>query len=182
MSTNCTSLLVDIFLYSYEAGFTQSLLSVQSHRYIDGILSINNPGSENYLGQKYPSELEIQGTSERASLLLTFIYFCQLGGMVNFTLPFTTNEMISISTSLTFHSWADIFHLRRPMAFLSLSLYDTSGLAPQMDVVFWGPGVFPVISFSNRDTSWNAWNRHSESFMVDNGSLFATMKSTSHEF
>ena len=29
--------------------------------------------------------------------------------MVNFTLPFTTNEMISISTSLTFRSWVVIY-------------------------------------------------------------------------
>ena len=31
---------------------------------------------------------------------------------------------------------------------------------------FWGPGDIPV-SYSNRDTSWNAWNRHSGSLMVD---------------
>ena len=37
-------------------------------------------------------------------------------------------------------SWAVIFHLRRPMAFLSLSLYDTPGLAHRMNVLFWGGG------------------------------------------
>ena len=52
------------------------------------------------------------------------------------------------------------------MACLSLNLYDTPGLAPHMNVLFWGPGDFPV-SYSNRDTLWNAWNRHSGSFMVD---------------
>ena len=31
-----------------------------------------------------------------------------------------------------------------------------------MNVLFWGPGDFPV-SYSNRDTLWNAWNRHSGS-------------------
>ena len=36
-----------------------------------------------------------------------------------------TNEMISISTSQTFHSWVVIFHLHQPMAFLSLNPYDT---------------------------------------------------------
>ena len=65
--------------------------------------------------------------------------------------------MISISTSQTFRSWVLIFHLRRPMAFLSLNLYDTYGLAHRMNVLFWGPGDFPL-SYSNRDTSWNAWN------------------------
>ena len=95
--------------------------------------------------------------------------------MVYFTLPSTTNEMISISTSQTFRSWLVIFHLRQPMAFLSLNLYDTPGLAPRMNVLFWGPGDFPV-SYSNRDTSWTAWNRHSGSFIVDTGILFSNMK------
>ena len=52
--------------------------------------------------------------------------------------------MISISTSQTFRSWVVIFHHRRPMACLSLNLYDTPGLAPRMNVLFWGPGDFPV--------------------------------------
>ena len=56
------------------------------------------------------------------------------------------------------------------MAYLSLNLYDTPGLAPRMNVLFLGPGDFPV-SYSNRYTSWNAWNRHSGSFMVDTGIL-----------
>ena len=53
-------------------------------------------------------------------------------------------------------SWVVIFHLRRPMACLSFNLYDTSGLAPRMNVLFWGPGDFPV-SYPNMDTLWNAW-------------------------
>ena len=38
------------------------------------------------------------------------------------------------------------------MEFLSLNLYDTPGLAPRMNFLYWGPGDFPV-SYSNRDTS-----------------------------
>ena len=83
---------------------------------------------------------------------------------------FVTFKMISISTSQTFLSWVIIFHHRRPMVCLSLNLYDTPGLAPRMNVLFWGPGDFPV-SYSNRDTLWNAWNRHSGSFMVVTGIL-----------
>ena len=57
------------------------------------------------------------------------------------------------------------------MVFLSLNLYDTPELAPRMNVLFWvAKATFPV-SYSNRDTSWNAWNRHSGSFMVDHGGL-----------
>ena len=34
------------------------------YRYIDGVLSINNPDFENYLGQMYPPEIEIKDTTE----------------------------------------------------------------------------------------------------------------------
>ena len=67
-------LLADIFLYSCEADFLQSLLSTGrkrlasyfnfTYRYIDDVLSINNPDFENYLGQMYPPELEIKDTTE----------------------------------------------------------------------------------------------------------------------
>ena len=74
MGTNCAPLLADIFLYSHEADFIQSLLSTGkkhlasrfnlTYRYIDDVLSINNPEFENYLGQMYPAELEIKDTTE----------------------------------------------------------------------------------------------------------------------
>ena len=64
--------------------------------------------------------------------------------MVNSLLQSTKNDMISISTSQTFRSWVFIFHLLRPMAFLSLNLYDTPGLVPRMNVWFSGPSNFPV--------------------------------------
>ena len=60
-------LLADIFLYSYEAEFIQSLLSSRfslTYRYIDDVLSINNQEFENYLGQMYPAEHEIKETTE----------------------------------------------------------------------------------------------------------------------
>ena len=71
MGTNCAPLLADIFLYSYEAEFIQSLLSTGKKKisisvqlYIDDVLSINNPDFENYLGQMYPAELKIKVTTE----------------------------------------------------------------------------------------------------------------------
>ena len=123
MGTNCAPLLANIFLYSYEADFVQSLLSTGTkhfaswfnltYRYIDDVLSINNPEFEHYLGQMYPAELEIKDTTESTtSASYLDFYYCRLGGMVNFTLRSTTNEMISIYTSQTFRSWVVIFHLR----------------------------------------------------------------------
>ena len=57
MGTNCAALLADIYLYSYEAEFIQSLLSagkkrlesqfIFTYRYIDDVLSINNRDFEN---------------------------------------------------------------------------------------------------------------------------------------
>ena len=76
--TNYAPLLADIFLYSYEAEFIQSLLSTGrkqlasrfnfTYRNINDVLSINKPECENYLGQMYPVELEIKDTTERESI------------------------------------------------------------------------------------------------------------------
>ena len=70
MSTNCVPFLDDTFLYSYEAEFIQSLLSTGrkrlasqfnfTYRYIEEVLSINNPDFDNYLSQIYSPELEIK--------------------------------------------------------------------------------------------------------------------------
>ena len=77
MCTNCAPLLADIFLYSYEAEFIQSLLSAGrkrlasqfnfTYRYIDDLLSINNTDFGNYLSQMYPPEHEIKDTTESST-------------------------------------------------------------------------------------------------------------------
>ena len=88
MGTNCAPLLADIFLNSYEADFIQSLPSAGkkqlasrinlTYRYIDDVLSINNPEFENFLVQMYPAQLEIKDTTESTTsaseldLLLSF--------------------------------------------------------------------------------------------------------------
>ena len=74
MGTKISPLLAEIFLYSYEAEFIQSLLSTGkkqlasqfnlTYRYIDDVLSRNNTEFENFLGQIYPAELEIKDTIE----------------------------------------------------------------------------------------------------------------------
>ncbi|KAK3095093.1 hypothetical protein FSP39_010192 [Pinctada imbricata] len=74
MGTNCAPLLADIFLYSSEAEFIQSLVSEGkrylasnfnfTYRYIDDVLSINNPKFADYLSSIYPAELEVKETTE----------------------------------------------------------------------------------------------------------------------
>ena len=170
MGTNSAPLLTDIFLYSYEVEFIQStsLLSASKKRlssqfnftygYIDDVLSINNLDFENYLGQMYPPELEINSRRRVTLLLPTWVCSCQSIGTVNFALPFTKNATIWISILQTFRSWVATSHLRPPMAFLSHNSSDTPELVFLMNVLFWGRCDFPI-SFSGRDMSRNVWNR-----------------------
>ena len=105
----------------------------------------NNPEFDNNMGQMYFRSK----TRQRETLqYLTWIYSCR--GTVNFTLPFMKKVTISISILKTFHSWVALFHLRQRMVFLFHILYDMPGLAPQINVLFWGQRDFPI-SFSNRD-------------------------------
>ena len=83
MGTRCSPFVADIFLYSYEADFKQSLLSTGkkqlaslfnlTYRYIDDVLSINNTEFENCLGQIYLAELKIQDTTESTALKFCFL-------------------------------------------------------------------------------------------------------------
>ena len=117
-----------------------------------------------------PLNLRSKTRQKSTIMLLTWIYFCRSAVTVNFILPFMTNVTISLSISQIFRSWETIYQLRPPMAYSSHSLYSMPWLAPRMDVLFWERHDFQI-SFSNRDTSKNAWNRHWRSLMVDTGIL-----------
>ena len=120
-------------------------------------------------------------TRRRATPLLpTWIYSCRSRLMVSCEFPFTTNVTNSTSISETFRSWVAIFHLRQPMVFLSHSSYGMPGFAHLMNVLFQGWRDFHLSS-SDRDMSWNGWNRPSGSFMVDMGISSNIMKSPSPE-
>ena len=64
MGINCAPLLVDLFLYSYEAGFIQELLKKNEKkldrsfnfmfRYTDNVLSLNNSRFGDFVDQIYP--------------------------------------------------------------------------------------------------------------------------------
>ena len=74
MGTNCAPLLADLFLYSYEAEFIQTLIKSgkrhlaksfhYTYRYIGDVLSINNPKFGDYIVYIYPVELEIKDTTD----------------------------------------------------------------------------------------------------------------------
>ena len=171
MGTNCAPLLADIFLYSYEAEFIQSLLSAGRKRlasqfknstsHIDTLMTycpLITQTLRIISVRCIPLSLRSK-TQRRATLLLpTWIYSCQSVGTVNFALLFTNSVTISISILQTFRSWVATSHLRQPMAFLSHNSSDTPGLAPLMNILFWGRCNF-IISFSGRDMSRNVWNR-----------------------
>ena len=133
MGTNCAPLLADIFLYSYEVEFIQSLLSF---RYIDDVLSINNLDFENYLGQMYPAELEIKDTTESntSASFFDLLLSIESDGQLRTSL-YDKRDDFNFHIK-TFRSWVAIFHLRQPMVFLSHSSYDMPGLAPLMNVLF----------------------------------------------
>ncbi|KAK3092278.1 hypothetical protein FSP39_000651, partial [Pinctada imbricata] len=96
--TNCAPLLADLFLYSYEADYIQTLLSTgRKHlapqfnftfRYIDDVLSINNPKFMDHLHEIYPHELEIKETTEsgRSASYLDILLSFDANGHLNTSL------------------------------------------------------------------------------------------------
>ena len=163
LDTNCAPLLANIFLYSQEAEFIQSLLSTDknqlasrfnlTYRYIDDVLPINKPEFVNYLGHMHPAELKdttesINSASyldwllsiRRNGQLYTFIY--DKGDDTNFHIsnfPFPSSNIQSLLAY-------GVFISRLIRYARACSLYN---------VLFWGPGDFTV-SYWNRDTSHNA--------------------------
>ena len=77
MGTDCAPLLADLFLYSYEYEFLESLTKSKalhsarkfnlSFRYIDDLLSLDNVHFKDYVNEIYPPELELKETTESDS-------------------------------------------------------------------------------------------------------------------
>ena len=69
MGTNCAPLVADLFLYTYEKEFIQNLQKqrknddlkcfIGTSRYLDDILTIDNPVFEKYKDEIYPQELTL---------------------------------------------------------------------------------------------------------------------------
>ena len=77
MGTNCTPLLANLFVYSYESEFLQNLVKDMkihetrafnfTNRYIDDVLSINNSKFAEFLPLIYPPQLKVKETTDTAS-------------------------------------------------------------------------------------------------------------------
>ena len=67
MGTNFAPLVEDFLLYSYEADFVhlhRSKFKNLACRYLDDVLSLNNPKFNDYIDVIYPKELEIKDTTD----------------------------------------------------------------------------------------------------------------------
>ena len=98
----------------------------------------------------YPPELEIKDTTESNTFASYLDILLSIGrdGQLHTSLYDKRDDFYSILQ--TFRSWAATFNLRPPIAFLFHNSSDTPGLAPLMNVLFWGRCDF-LISFSGRD-------------------------------
>ena len=121
--------------------YTISAISNLAYMYIDDLMSINNQDFKKYLAQI----LNLRPKTHREHYFCFLPgYYCRLGGRVNFALLLITHKR-DFSLQIThLHFLIVIFHLRRPLAFSSFSLYDTPGRAPHTNVLFWGLHDFPV--------------------------------------
>ena len=140
MGTNCAPLLADIFLYSYEAEFIQSLLSTGrkqlasrfnfTYRNIDDVLSTNNPEFENYLGQMYPVELEIKDTTESNTSASYLVLLLSIGrdGQLHTSIYDKRDDFNFHITN--FRSWVAIFQPRPHMASLFRSYFAAYTVCP----------------------------------------------------
>ena len=121
MGTNCTPLLADLFLYSYENEFLDNMIRngykrlTRSfnlcYRYIDDLIVFNNKKFLDYLKEIYPSQLTVEKANKSDHLAdyldLTFIMTVE----VNFQPGYMTNMMILISTLSIFHTFPATYHL-----------------------------------------------------------------------
>ena len=138
--------------------FTLQNLHIVSFSKIDDVIFVVFAGKSLPADSRHSNGYELCPSSRRHLSI-----FIRSGFHTIFALYGKETFSISVQSHLQVHRWCIvikqprirklvvIFHHRRPMACLSLNLYDTPGLAPRMNVLFWGPGDFPV-SYSNRDT------------------------------
>ena len=82
MGTNCAPLATDLFLFCYERDFMMVLSDdkqadiIDTSRYLDDILNINNVYFDNMVSQIYPSELQLNkvNTSDTEAAFLDLLW------------------------------------------------------------------------------------------------------------
>ena len=148
----CVPLLTDIFLYSYEAGFIQSLLSVEKKQLasefnfdskssnIDAVFSIYKPDFETNFGQMYSTELEFfkdMTESNTSESYLDLVLSIERDVQLRTCLYDKSDDSNLHNTNIPVLG-SNIQALPRPclLRFLSHSSYDTSGFTPLMHVLF----------------------------------------------
>ena len=136
------------------------------YRYIDRVLSMNNQYFLNYLGKMFPVELEIKNATESN----TYAYYPDL------LLSIGRDDQLHTSNNeepddFNFH----IINFPFPRSNIPHSL--TYGVfISQLIRYVWACSSYErfmlkirrlASKLRNTDTSWNAWNRRSGSFMVE---------------
>ena len=150
MGTNCSSLLFSSFCvhtkrfsYSLCSQRERNSISVQSHLQVRRWCIVHkNREFKTYLDQMYPAKLEIKDTTEGIiyvsyiDLQMSIVRDGQLHTSIyNKRYDFNCHIINFLLLSSNIPS---------SPAFLSLSLHDTPRLAPRMNILFRGPGDFPV--------------------------------------
>ena len=78
MGTDCAPLLANLYLFYYEYHFLKCLIKNNCYkakhfsntvRYIDDLLTLNNPSFEAEIGNIYPPELVLKNTTESYSMV-----------------------------------------------------------------------------------------------------------------
>ena len=169
MVTNFAPLLADIFLYPYEADFIQYLLSAgkkQIHvasrfnltymyRYINDVLSINYPEFENYLGQMYHAELEIKDTTESTTSAPYLDVLLSIGrdGKLHSSIYDKRDDYNFHITNFPFLS-SNIPSSPAYGVFISQLIRYARACSSYECFILKARRL--SVSYSNRDTSWNA--------------------------
>ena len=175
MGTNCAPLRDDIFRCWYEAEFIQFLLSTgkkhfeppfnPTYRYIDVVLC-KQPRIRKLSWQDISCWTWDQwhNREHHFCFLPRFIVLIWRDGQLH-------NSIFDKRDDSNFHITIFPFlgsNIPSSPAFLVFifQLWDAPGLAPRMTVLLRGLSDFPA-SYSNKYAPWNAWSRHSESFMIE---------------
>ena len=125
MGTECAPLLANLYLFHYEYLYMKNLIKGNfgiakqfSHtvRYIDDLLTLNNPSFEAEIASIYPHELVLKKTTESRDRL-SYLDYVQLLLKKNTVLRFMIREMtitFTLSISLLL---AVIYSLNQHMAY-----------------------------------------------------------------